>query len=473
LNQKEVMKGSKNNLHAVFVKRILAFLGISAFSFFILLTCSRFLISALRIQHLRTDNENRWQWSCALFLTFMVNFFLDLSAMSDTTANYFSFAKPCKRFITALITGIPIGYCLQRFFLSDLSLATTPIICMSSSVVSLLLLTVDLEERVQFSPLPATPISQIPSSRRDFTDSVTALLATAISAALFLPYFMDTFFFSKHLVAGAVFISLIVVILKIFVDSLFVNLFMYPIDFEKLKPSSLGLGLTEHESPIIATLAPHSSRSQIFNSNYFYAVQNFRLVFLLNNLGEGLGFEEINCSEFLTSTSFDTPSPPSAPSSLPLPLPAPQIVERQAAYVNDLFLATSARLRHATSSSPLLNTFLYYGIPRPPVISISTQHADNSHSGGHSDVDRAVLLSSRPRPSLLQAICTSLALGDLTRLARLAPARRALLFRSPLLLDRALYALCSLLDSHAVQVIVMIVIVMIVSLVIVLLVIGM
>jgi hypothetical protein len=411
------MMEGKHILHVVFLKRMLAFLGISALSFFSVLTLLLpKLISIVGTQHKGGSDERQWLWSCVLFFLFLVNVVLDIWVISDSpSSSHFPFGRSLKRLFNACATGAPIGYCLQMIFLKGVFYSVTPEVCMVVSVLSLLCLRVDLEGRiVQFSPIPSTPVSQIPSCRGDVNDAGYAVLITSI-LALFLAYFTGSSLCAEDLLVSAAHMSLMVSLLKLGLDSLLVNIMVYPIDFDKLKPNTLSGDL-------------NSAEYQIFNGNYFYAVQNFSFVLLLNSLTEGLGLEGISHKDFMSS--FDSP--------LNL-LSHQEISEKQAKYVDNLYLATASRLEAGSSGTFASRLFAHFKTPP----AVSSRGAAAPPADADADAER---------PSLFHLLCRSLALRDLGRVARVSPFRRALIYRNPILLHRTMYALCSLIDYHAVQV---------------------
>ena len=358
----------------------------------------------------------------------MANLVLDIWLISDHMGNYFFCVKSCKRCCISLITGAPIGFCLQRIFAAcDFFsfAAVSPVVCMASSVLSLFWFWVGLEVRLvmQLSPIPPTLISPLPSCRGGAKEVQTFMLS--IVTLSLLAHFMGITRISKDLVVCAALMSLTVSVLKLAMDSLLVNVVMHPIDFEKLKPNVLLSGDI------------NSAKSQIFKGNYFYAVQNFNVVFLLNSLTAGLGLEGISYSDFMNS--FENPL---------TVLDHCNLAAKQRKYVDDLYLDTASNVKvERTNIFTLLSNC--YGIPRPAIVSRSADAVHTRSTTLHSPFPHN---SKKGGPSLFRVLCRSFALRDLCRVARVSPLRRALIYRNPVLLHQTMISLCSLIDYHAVQV---------------------
>lgn len=432
------MRGS-NILFHVFVKRILAFGGIAAFFFLLLFTIILpQWISAVSGGGAQQESnaESQWPWCGGVVIFCLLNLVFEIWLISDA-GNYFFYKRSFIRFLNSLATGFPVGFCLHRIFaIYYLSFSVTPpLICMASSALTFLVLGVDVEWRMvlQLSPIPPKSISLIPSCRGVLSDARNALLSTAI-VIITLAYLTATPLSKDLLICGTQ-ISLTVSICKLTLDSLLVNLVMHPIDFEKLKPNILLSGDI------------NSAKSQIFNGNYFYAIQNFNTVFLLNNMMEGLGLDGISYDDLMHS--FDNSS---------TVLNHHMLIAKQRKYIDNLYLDTASRVDDGSTNlvCSLANCF---GVPRPAVV--SRRAADPAPGGMNSptsslfrdpSVAEYLTLQKGVATSLFQVLCRSLALRDLCRVARVSPFRRALIYRNPVLLHQTMYSLCSLIDYHTVQV---------------------
>lgn len=414
---------------------MLAFVGLSAFSCIsLLMICLPCLINNYYyLAYVEANTESQWPWCCGLIFFYLCNLFLDLWLISDHRGNYLSHTRSCKSFFNALVTGAPIGFCLQRILASyDFFSSSTvpPVVYMVSSVLTLLLLREGLEVRLvmQLSSIPPT-INPVPSCLGDVKDLLTIMKIVGINALL---VYLTGTTLSKGILVCAALISLIVSISKHASDSLFVNLVLHPIDFEKLKPNDLLSGDI------------NSAESSIFNGNYFYAVQNFNVVFLLNNLTVGLGLEGISYNDFMNS--FENP--------LTI-LNHRTHVAKQRIFVDNLYLDTSSRVDVARKNifTALSNCF---GIPRPNVVSRRVEAVQMRGNTLPPPLSRSAATADNATekgdPNLFQVLCRSFALRDLCRVARVSPFRRALIYRNPVLLNQTMYALCSLIDYHAVQV---------------------
>lgn len=400
------MKG-KNILHLVLFKRILAFLGISSSAI-----CVPYIICLLQ----KKGNGIHWLWCGAVYLLFLINAFLCVWVIAE---NHFPLVRSCKHVINAVTCGAAIGFSLQRcaawglFSASDASM-----VCATSAVLTLLLLGSDVETCMcrQLSPCPAAPplaFSRLLSFRGDIGRALHVVLISSVLSAAFACFAGTTSWFEGIVCAAKV--SLGVCVGKLSLESALVGIVLHPVHFEKLRPLAL-LPLSGGDN----------------SAGYMYAVQNFNLVFLLNNISTSLGLPGISYSDVLASLDSDSSSPV---------LNHHVIAAKQNKFVDELYLSSVAVFhggacgRGAASRSWGLLASAALSPPRP---ALTCSASPGSSSCGGAGV--------------LQATCRSLALLDVCRLARVSPPRRALIYRSPVLLQHTMTALCSLIDCYTVQV---------------------
>eukprot|EP00603_Paraphysomonas_imperforata_P008394 CAMPEP_0114445222 /NCGR_PEP_ID=MMETSP0103-20121206/18507_1 /TAXON_ID=37642 ORGANISM="Paraphysomonas imperforata, Strain PA2" /NCGR_SAMPLE_ID=MMETSP0103 /ASSEMBLY_ACC=CAM_ASM_000201 /LENGTH=598 /DNA_ID=CAMNT_0001616817 /DNA_START=228 /DNA_END=2025 /DNA_ORIENTATION=- len=338
--------------------------------------------------------------------------------------------RPVKHFVNSLVMGLPMGFCLQKCFDGGVfSAAVAPI----ASSVAAPMLSSAVEGRLggasgAAGPTSPPPFTLLPSRRHDISDAVhAALLATIFSTVV---SYAVGFSFSIDALFCAGLVAVTVAVLRLGLDSLLVNIAVYPIDFEKLTPGAFSGEIS-------------SAKFQIFHGNYFHAVQNFSLVFLLNNLIENLAIDGISYNDFLES--FDCGS---------VALNQQIIYVQQQQFVDRLYETTELM---STARTPMAYALSHLGAPRPLAATTTDPSRALDSSSSFCDSARYPVRPSLcyigyRRNSLFPRICRSLALRDLCRLARVSPLRRALIYRNPVLLRQTMQTLCSLVEFHAAQV---------------------
>jgi hypothetical protein len=417
----------RNILHVVFAKRVLAFLALSAGAFTVFLyICVPWCmtLSRTRGNDLIPHEDSEWMWLLVLYFVFLCNLCLGVWEIADMANYRVPSVRFCKHIVNTLLTGPPVGYCLYRGIEWRSSGPGALTVCVVAATLSLLLLSADLEERLtQLSPCPVPSFNLLPSRRGDIRDITRAALFSTMFTLLFTYFTCSLFSLDELYRAGTV--CFVVAVLKVSFDSLLVIVAMHPIGFEKLAPSALFGDI-------------NSAKFQIFNGNYFYAVQNFNLVFLLNTLNVNLSIEGISYADFLNS--FD--------GAINI-LSHQMILAKQFKYVDTLYQSTA--LAPNSTSSPFGCSLSDFGFPLPVTSAFSAMSVTDSSISPSCPLQEKVS-QIRPREFFLHRIFRSLALRDLCRLARVSPFRRALIYRNPIFLQQTMYTLCSFLDYHAAQV---------------------
>lgn len=422
----ETQRGSVNEnirkrghvLHSVFARRTVAFVALSFAGFF---AVAGVCIAVAVAQVEECQVVQLWIWSLLLFLSFLGGALFDVWVIYSSTMEYFALSRPVKHVLSCLATGFATGLCMSEI-MRAIVLTSNPSMCILLSINALLCLQADLEVRVESSPAPPTPIKRLSLQLCDISNFKHGLI---LSGLIFLTlHYLAGYRFSD--VFGVLFTLLVpvgVLTMKLAFSSLLVNVIMHPVEFERLRPSSYDI-----------------SKPNLLEENVYFTVQNYCLVFLLNCVSEGIGFEGIGFDEFLKSWDLSHSIPDDATISL-----------IQAKFMSDIYHATSSKVELLKLSH---FSAKHFGVPQPFVVSHGASQYSAYNEGpcgdGHKIFNDEEMLG--PCTNLLKIACRTLALRDLNRLARVSPFRRSLIFRNPPLLVRTIFMLCSTIDFYTVQI---------------------